>query len=252
MDKTAKGDHLASQKSGVSTFSTTHWSVVLEAGEGDTPAATEALERLCQCYWYPLYAYVRRKGHAPHDAQDLTQEFFARFLEKKYLTLADRSRGKFRSFLLTSLQHFLVNEWAKGQTARRGGGRHAISWDARDAESRYLAEPADDLTPDKIFEKRWAARLLQDTLSRLRDEYATAGKNALFEALKLFTWGERTASTYQQIGASLGLSEGAVKVAVHRMRQRYGKLLREQVAQTVGSPYEIDEELRYLRSVVST
>jgi len=232
-------------------FLTTHWSVVLQAGQGNSLEAHEAFEKLCRSYWYPLYAYVRRKGHGPHDAQDLTQDFFARFLERKYVSLADRSRGKFRSFLLTSLQHFLVNEWSKTQTAKRGGAQKFISWDEQDAEARYLAEPSDDLAPDRIFEKRWATSLLDHVLVRLREEYAAAGKSKPFEALKVFVWGERNVATYQEMAAQLRTSEGAVKVAVHRLRQRYRELLRAQVAQTVSSADEVDEELRYLISTVS-
>jgi len=252
MDSPSHGSELTPQKSMASSFSTTHWSVVLAAGEADSAAGMEALERLCQVYWYPLYGYVRRMGYTPHDAQDLTQEFFARFLEKRYVSLADRNRGRFRSFLLTSLQHFLVNEWSKTRTARRGGDRKVVSWDEQDAESRYLAEPSDDLAPDRIFDKRWAARVLEEALCRLRDEYDAAGRHELFEELKRYAWGERSGITYQETGARLGLSEGAVKVAVHRLRQRYRGLLREQVAQTVANPVEIDEELRYLRSMFSS
>jgi RNA polymerase sigma-70 factor (ECF subfamily) len=232
-------------------FSTTHWSVVLQAGVGSSPKSAEALEKLCRNYWYPLYAYVRRKGHGPHDAQDLTQEFFARFLERKYVSLADRSRGRFRSFLLVSLQHFLVNEWQKTQTAKRGGAHRFVSLNQPDAEVLYLAEPADDLAPDRIFEKRWATGLLDQVLARLRREYAVAGKDELFEALKVFVWGERNTATYQEMAMQLGMSEGAVKVAVHRLRQRYRELLRAQVAQTVSSAEEIDEELRHLIAMVS-
>jgi RNA polymerase sigma factor (sigma-70 family) len=233
-------------------FSTTHWSVVLQSGQGDSLEAHEALEKLCRSYWYPLYAYVRRKGHGQHDAQDLTQEFFARLLEKKCLSLADRSRGRFRSFLLTSLQHFLVNEWAKAQTVRRGGAHRFISWDEQDAEALYLAEPTDNLAPDRIFEKRWATSLLDRVLTRLREEYAAADKSKLFEALKVFVWGERNETTYQEMAAQLRMTEGAIKVAVHRLRHRYRELLRAQVAQTVSSTAEVDEELRYLVSTVSS
>jgi RNA polymerase sigma factor (sigma-70 family) len=233
-----------------SEFTTTHWSVVITAGQEDSPGGTAALERLCQSYWYPLYVFVRRQGHQPPDAQDLTQEFFARFLARNYVSLADRSRGKFRSFLLTSLQHFLVNEWAKARTAKRGGTQKVISWDEQEAENRYLTESPDQLAPDKIFEKRWATSLLERVLARLRSEFSTPEKRKLFEALKQSLWGEKSLDSYQEIGIQLGMTEGAVKVAVHRLRQRYRELLRAEVAETVATDAEVDEELRYLISVI--
>jgi RNA polymerase sigma-70 factor (ECF subfamily) len=232
------------------TFATTHWSVVLEAGQGDSTKAAEALERLCKTYWYPLYVFIRRKGHSPTDAQDLTQEFFARFLERKYIALADQSRGKFRTFVLRSLEHFLINEWSKATAAKRGGPHGTISWDAQDAESRYLMEPADSLSPDKVFEKRWAMALLDKVIAQLREEFAASGKGDLFEALKGSVWGEQTPLSYQEIGGKLGMAEGAVKVAVHRMRQRYRQLLRAEVAETVAESGKVDEELRELAAVL--
>jgi DNA-directed RNA polymerase specialized sigma24 family protein len=233
-----------------SAFTTTHWSVVLQAGLADSSLAKDALERLCQSYWYPLYVFVRRQGHTPEDAQDLTQEFFARYLARNYVSLADRSRGKFRTFLLTSLDHFLANEWAKLRTAKRGGGQQVISWDEQEAENRYRAEPADGLAPDKIFEKRWAVSLLEKTLARLRGEFVGSGKGELFEALKVFVWGEKSIATYADIAAHSGMTEAAVKVAVHRLRHRYRELLRDEVGQTVTSEVEVQEELRYLVSVI--
>lgn len=232
-------------------FTTTHWSLILAAGETSSPRSVAALEDLCRTYWYPLYAYVRRKGHSPEDAEDLVQDFFARLLEKRYLANADRGRGKFRSFLLTSLQHFLVNEWKKLQANKRGGGAWCVSWDEEQTESRYLAEHAEAYTPEKLFEKRWAMALLDQVLLRLKAEYAEAGKETQFERLKAVLWGEKTDLPYAELGAQLGLSEAALKVAVHRMRQRYRNLLREEVARTVGSPTEVDNELRHLISVVS-
>jgi RNA polymerase sigma-70 factor (ECF subfamily) len=231
-------------------FTTTHWSVVLEAGHTDTPAGTEALERLCRCYWYPLYVFVRRKGHSPSDAQDLTQQFFARFLERKYVGLADQSRGKFRTFLIKSLEHFLINEWEKGNAAKRGGVQPIVSWDELEAEKRYLAEPADNLAPDKIFEKRWAMSLLEQALVRLQDEYSAPGKEEMFEALKGSVWGEEVTGSYQEIALRVGMAEGAVKNTVHRLRQRYRELLRSEVAQTVATSAEVDEELRHLATVL--
>jgi RNA polymerase sigma-70 factor (ECF subfamily) len=232
-------------------FTATHWSVVLAAGQNSSPDAQAALEKLCSTYWYPLYSYVRRCGHAPEDAQDLTQDFFARLLAKEYLSHADPERGKFRSFLLTSLKRFLVNEWEKSRAQRRGGGQALFSWDANATESRFCAEPAEQTTPEKAFEKRWAVTLLEQVLVRLREEFAAQGKTEQFERLKLLLWGDKEGQPYAKVAAELGLSEGAFKVAVHRFRQRYRELLREEVAQTVADPAEVDEELRYLISVIS-
>jgi RNA polymerase sigma-70 factor (ECF subfamily) len=233
-------------------FTTTHWSVVLQAGQGDSDGTAEALQLLCQAYWYPLYVFVRRRGYSPHDAQDLTQEFFARFLEKKYVSLADQSRGKFRTFLLRSLEHFLINEWVKARAAKRGGGHQALSWDEQEAESRYLVETIEGLAPDKAFEKRWAMSLLELVMAQLRTEFSAPEKRQLFEALKVSVWGEETIASYQEIGAKLGMAEGTVKVAAHRMRQRYRELLRAEVGRTVAIPAEVDEELRYLAGVLRT
>jgi len=231
-------------------FATTHWSVVLAAGQRDSPQAAEALERLCRAYWYPLYAHVRRRGYSPEDAQDLTQEFFARVLAKHWLSTADRSRGRFRTFLLGAFSHFLANEWHRARCEKRGGGQELVSWDQATAENRYLAEPVDDLTPEKIFQKRWAATLLEQVLSRLREEHVAAGKRDFFEAVKDFLWGEKNTLSQANLAVALGLSEGALKVAVHRLRRRYRELLRAEIAQTVAGPDEIDEELRELMAVL--
>jgi RNA polymerase sigma-70 factor (ECF subfamily) len=231
-------------------FVTTHWSVVLQAGADDSIASASALERLCQTYWYPLYVFVRRKGHSPHDAQDLTQEFFARFLEKKYVALADQGRGKFRTFLLRSLEHFLINEWQKGQAAKRGGTHRVISWDEDEVEQRYLAERANGEAPDKVFEKRWAMSVLEQVMVHLRQEFSEPDKQELFDSLKQSIWGETSTVSYETIGAKLRMTEGAVKIAAHRLRQRYRELLRAEVAQTVGSSAEVDEELKYLAAVL--
>lgn len=231
-------------------FATTHWSVVLAAREADSPQAAEALEELCRIYWYPLYAYVRRRGYSPDDAQDLTQEFFARLLAKRWLDAADRSRGRFRTFLLGAFSHFLANEWHRANREKRGGGRGLVSWDQAMAESRYLAEPADALTPDKIYEKRWAATLLELVLTRLQAEQVAAGKKDLFEEVKNLLWGEKSTHSQAELAANMGLSEGALKVAIHRLRRRYRELLRAQIAQTVARPDEIDDELRALMAVL--
>lgn len=233
-------------------FVETHWSLVLTAGRGgDSTRGADALAALCQTYWYPLYAYVRRQGRAPHDAQDLTQEFFVRLLAKNWLADVNRERGRFRSFLLASLKHFLANEWDKSQALKRGGGHNFISLDAESAESRYALEPPDHLTADKLYDRRWALTLLDATLVRLRDEFACDGKARLFDELKFTLTGERGAAPYADIAAKLGTSEGAVKVAAHRLRQRYRELLRAEIAATVGTAAEVDEELRHLFAALS-
>lgn len=208
------------------------------------------MERLCRTYWYPLYAHVRRRGYSPEDAQDLTQEFFARLLTKRWLSAADRNRGRFRTFLLGAFSHFLANEWHRARCEKRGGGREQVSWDQARAEDRYLAEPADELTPEKIYEKRWAATLLEKVLSQLRAEHVAAGKDGFFEAAKDFLWGEKNTLPQVELAAELELSEGALRVAVHRLRGRYRELLRAEISQTVASPDQVDEELRDLMAVL--
>ena len=232
-------------------FVTTHWSVVLTAGRNDTTRAHDALARLCQTYWHPLYAYVRRVGNSPHDAQDLTQEFFARLLEKNYLAAADESRGRFRSFLLAALKHFLANEWDKARAQKRGGGQIPIPIDVGTAETSCGFEPVDRLSAEKIYERRWALTLLAQVLRRLREEYVRAGREKLFEQLKpTLTEASRTVR-YAEMAGHLGLSEGAVKVAVHRLRQRYREVLRAEIADTVDSPAEVEDELRNLFSALA-
>jgi RNA polymerase sigma-70 factor (ECF subfamily) len=230
-------------------FNTTHWSVVLAAGESDAARAHAALEQLCRTYWFPLYAYVRRRGSGPHEAQDLTQEFFLRLLDKQSLRLADSRRGKFRSFLLTSLKNFLINEWQKGHAAKRGNGQPIQPLEFDDAERRYLAEPARDLAPDRLFEKRWAVAVVERAQARLRGEYVAANKVPLFESLKEQVWGERT-DAYGELAAQLNTTEGALRIAAHRMKERFRTLLREEVAHTAASAEEIDDELRHLVSLL--
>ena len=232
-------------------FATTHWSVVLQAGGEFSPEAQEALEKLCRGYWYPLYVHVRRLGWGPEDAQDLTQQFFARLLERKYLRLADPERGRFRSFLLTSLKHFLADEWEKLRTQKRGGGQPVISWEGFDPEERYRHEPAENLTPDRIYEKRWAGILLDSVLAQLRAEYEKAGRVGEFDQLKACVWGDGHAGSYAEVAARMKVEEGAVKVAVHRLRKRFREQLRLEVLKTVSSPEEVDDEMRYLRAVLS-
>jgi RNA polymerase sigma factor (sigma-70 family) len=238
---------------GLAAFVTTHWSVVVAAGRAaDTSRARDALARLCQAYWHPLYSYVRRLGHSPHDAQDLTQEFFARLLAKNYLAGADESRGRFRSFLLSSLKHFLANEWDKACAQKRGGGQVPIPIDLATAETACHFEPADPATAEKIFERRWALTLLDNVLRRLREEYTASDRHSLFEELKPTLTEASRAVRYAEIATRLGTSEGAVKVAVHRLRQRYRALLRAEIADTVASPSEVDDELRNLFSALAS
>jgi len=206
---------------------------------------------LCGNYWYPLYAYVRRQGHNPHDAQDLTQAFFARLLEKNYLADVQREKGRFRSFLLASLKHFLANEWDRERALKRGGGRKLIALDEDSAESRYKLEPKDDLSADKIYERRWALTLLDQVLSKLRTEFEADGKTQQFDTLKDYLASGRTSVSYARAAERLGMNEGAVKVAVHRLRKRYRELLRAEIAQTVATASEIDAEIRYLFAALS-
>jgi RNA polymerase sigma-70 factor (ECF subfamily) len=240
----------APDQPGGEQFTTTHWSVVLAAGRGDSPAAQQALERLCRTYWYPLYAFVRRQGRGPEEAQDLTQEFFARFLAKDYLGLADPARGRFRSFLLTSLKHFLAEAHRHASRLKRGGGQTVVSWDGLTPEQRYAVEPRDESTAETLYEQRWALTLLETALARLGAELAAAGKERLFTELKGRLWGDPGDASYAELAARLDLSEGALKVTMHRWRQRFRDLLREEVAQTVASAAEIDAELRHLVAVV--
>jgi DNA-directed RNA polymerase specialized sigma24 family protein len=227
-------------------FATTHWSVVLSAGNSTTPDAQAALEKLCRAYWYPLYLYVRRQGNAPHDAQDLTQEFFARLLERNYLETVQPSKGKFRSFLLVALKHFLANQRERARAAKRGGGMALISLDEDTAENLYLLEPAATASPEDAFEKRWAITLLERAFAQVRQEYADAGKGQLFEKMKLFLEERSGHGDYALAAAGLGMTPNATAVAVHRLRQRYRAVVRVEVAHTLARPEEIEEEMRHL------
>ena len=232
-------------------FTATHWSVVLTAGEGDSSRARAALETLCRAYWYPLYAFVRRMGQSPHDAEDSVQGFFARCLERNYLASAQKEKGRFRSFLLLALKRYLAKEREKSRAHKRGGGQKAIALDGLTAEQRYALEPAEHLSADKLFERRWALTLLEQVLSRLRDEQAAAGRREAFEEFKEFLLAGGRGTPYQEVATRLRLSEGAVKVSVHRLRQRYRELLEEEIGNTVASPQEVEEERRYLLAVLS-
>ncbi len=227
-------------------FEATRWSIVVAAGRGtaDSQNAHEALEHLCTAYWYPLYAFVRRQGHSPHDAQDLTQEFFARLLARNFLDDADPAKGRFRSFLLGAVKHFLSDEWDRARAQKRGGGVRPISLDAESAETRYRLEPADESSAEKIYEQRWALALLDEVLKRLRDEFIRDGKEDVFEALKPALTGAKIPPA--EIAGRLGVKEGAVRTAVHRLRTRYRDLLRAEIAETVASPAEVDAEMQHL------
>jgi RNA polymerase sigma factor (sigma-70 family) len=233
-------------------FVTTHWSWVLTARHGDSSRARAALEKLCHTYWYPLYAFVRRMGQSPHDAEDSVQGFFAVCLEKKYLEAADETKGRFRSFLLVALKRFLANERDKALTRKRGGAQVHIALDALTAEQRYALEPANRLSADKLYERRWALTLLDQVITRLQSEQAAAGRDAVFEQLKEFLTSPGRGTPYSELATRLGLSEGAVKVAIHRLRQRYRELLEEEIAHTVSAPEEIQEERRHLLSALGS
>ena len=238
-------------RSGPGQFNTTHWSVVLLAGEVENSKAAAALESLCGSYWYPLYAYVRRKGYSAHDAQDLTQDFFARLLEKNYFQLAARERGRFRSFLLKSLNHFLVNDWVRNRAQKRGAGQKLVSFDEETAERLYQREPLEQPQAESLYDKKWALALLEAGLRRLAQEYSKTGKDKVFEQLKGLILSETSGDTYRTSAVSLGMSEGAVKVALHRLRGRFRSCVRDEVAQTVATPGEVEEELRFLMSALN-
>ncbi len=228
-------------------FTATHWSIVLAAAGTDSPVAHEALARLCRDYWRPLYAYVRRRGCNPHEAEDLTQEFFARLLEKDWLKQVQPEKGRFRSFLLAALNHFLSNEWDKQRRLKRGGGVTLVSLDETgDEERRLHEEPADRLTPERAFERRWALTLLERALQSLEKDWAAKGRSGEFAALQGFLSAMPEGDAYAQAATQLGQTEGAVRVAVHRLRKRMGEHLRREIAQTVTSDAEVEAELREL------
>ena len=233
-------------------FATTHWSIVSAAGDLSAASSEAALAQLCRTYWYPLYAFIRRKGHSPLDAQDLTQAFFARLLEKNYVAQADRERGRFRTFLLAALTHFLADEWDKTRRLKRGGGREVLSFDAASAEERYRLEPIDQLDAAKLYERRWVTTLFDQVLARLEQEFRDSGKGELFDGLKSSLLADDSALSHAELGVQLGLSVDVVKQTVHRMRRRYRELFREEIAQTVAGPAEAEDELKHLFAVLST
>lgn len=231
-------------------FATTHWSVVLAAVQRESAPALHALETLCRAYWYPIYAYVRRKGYKPEEAQDLTQEFFAQLIAKDRFRLADREKGRFRTFLLAMLDYFLAREWSRAHRQKRGGQFKFVSLDQQTPEERYQLEPADLETPERKFLRQWALAVLKQAMNALQKECEANGRAPLFREAKNLISGEFHGAAYTQISKNLGMSEGATRVAVHRLRQRYGELLRREVAHTVTSEEEVDEELRYLFQIL--
>jgi RNA polymerase sigma factor (sigma-70 family) len=249
----ATSDHLqpVSAIGAGGAFHTTHWSVVLAAGDASVPEAALALETLCRTYWYPLYAHLRRTGRSHEDAQDLTQSFLASLLEHQRLGQVHPAKGKFRSFLLASLKHFLANEWDKQRALKRGGEFTFVPLDDEVVRERFGREAASADTPDRAFERSWATALLEAVLVQLTDEFAHEGKAAMFEALQVYLSGDRSGPPYSEVGRRLGLGESGVKMAVLRLRRRFGELLRAEIAHTVSTPEEIDEEIRCLFAAVS-
>ena len=245
-------DSADERANGAANFNTTHWTMVLACGdEGDAVRAQEALSSLFQTYWYPLYAYVRRRGYSEHDAEDLVQAFCLHLQEKHAVAKADRQRGKFRTFLLSSLQNFLGHEYERSRAQKRGGGQELIRLDAEDADARYRLEPTDPVTPETIFEKRWAQALLEQTVSGLRADFIMRGKERLFDGLSSFLTSDLRETSYQTAADQLGLPLSAIKTTVHRLRRDYRTRLREEIGRTVSSPDEIEAELLYLRKVLA-
>jgi RNA polymerase sigma factor (sigma-70 family) len=236
---------------GTSRFATTHWSIVLAAGDSTSPQHREALSTLCQKYWFPLYAFLRRRGYDTHQAEDSTQAFFALMLEKHYLRRVEPVPGKFRSFLLTAMKHFLANEYDRAHAQKRGGNRTILSLDFETAEDKYTHEPASDLSPEKLFEKSWALTVLERTMDQLEAELASKGKQTLFENLRGYLAVDANAIPYGEVATKLGMTEGTARVATHRLRKRCRELLRDEIAQTVASEDQIDDEIRGLFAALS-
>ena len=231
-------------------FATTHWSTILSAKEAGSTEAAASLEALCRTYWPALYAYIRREGHDPHDAQDLTQAFFAHLLQRDFLENVRPHKGKFRSFLLAALKHFLCDQWDKARAAKRGGGQTLLSLDACDAEELYQLQAHTEQAPDHVFQQRWALTVLANALARLKDEFVAAGKADEFEQLKTFLSTPTRDGDYDAVAAARGTAVDLIRVKVHRLRQRYGQLIREEIAQTVASPADLEEELQQLFDAV--
>ena len=247
----ASAQHGDSAPEASPVFVTTRWTVVLMAQDKTLPQSEAALESLCRTYWYPIYAYVRRLGHQRAEAEDLTQEFFARLLAKEWLASADREKGRFRTFLVVALKRFLANEWDRVHREKRGGHAPHFPLDTEQGEARYQSEAARELTADRIYERRWALTLLENTMNRLREEFGQAHKAAEFERLKAFLTADKSAIGYADVARDLGASEGAARVAVHRLRRRFREIFREEVAQTVAAAEEVDEELHCLLNALA-
>ncbi len=233
-------------------FATTHWSLVVAAGEKKNSSSQQALAELCQAYWHPIYAYVRRRISNVHEAQDLTQEFFARLLENQTIATADPNRGRFRAFLLTACKRFLINEWHKERATKRGGGQKPLSLDFESEESKYVIELVDTLTAERLYERQWAITLLARVVERLKQEFTLKDQSQHFEQMKQFISGSKSTEAYVAAADALGISEGAVKVAAHRLRARYRELLRNEIAQTLQGPQEVDDEIRSLFEVLGS
>ena len=250
-DLTHEGDaSRGTATGGEHCFRTTHWSVVLAASDVHSPHSAAALERLCRTYWYPIYAYIRRQGHGPCEAQDLTQEFFCRLLGSESLRAVEPSKGQFRSFLLAAVRHFLANEWDRANRLKRGGAFKIFSWDGLEPEERYLLEPAEVTSLEQVYDRQWAQSLVAETLARLRTEYAHDGSEKRFDVLKAYLSGADLA--YAAAAKELALSESAVRSAIHRLRQRYAELFRAEVANTVPRPEDVEPEIRHLFAVLAS
>jgi RNA polymerase sigma factor (sigma-70 family) len=247
---TRAGGEAEGPGTGAGLFTTTHWSVVLAASQQESPQAAEALEKLCRTYWYPLYVYVRRRGYGSEDAGDLTQDFFAHLLKNNAFATANPQRGKFRSFLVASLDHFMINQWNRAKTAKHGGGKATIPLDAAEAERRHQQELVSSLSPEKIFDQQWGFAVLEQALARLGREFADAGKEERFDRLKVFLTSKVNYGQYPAVATELGLSTAAISLSVHRMRQRYRELVRAEIAHTVSSPAELEEEMRHLFAAI--
>jgi DNA-directed RNA polymerase specialized sigma24 family protein len=233
-------------------FAETHWSLVLRAQERSAPFAVDALEHLCRTYWFPLYGFVRRQGYDAATAQDHTQEFFARFTHKNCLDHVDRTKGKFRSFLLASLKNFLSHERARARAEKRGGRHSFVSLEANESENRFISEPFHEATPEKAFDRSWAMTIIENTLAQLREEYAGSGKAELFDLLQPYMSGDRDEPAYSSLALQRNTTEAAIKMAVVRLRRRFGQLLRAHIGQTVASSEDLDEEVRYLFAALAS
>jgi RNA polymerase sigma factor (sigma-70 family) len=242
----ANGTCGSSKASPEPVFATTRWSEVLAAGKGDSGQGHEALARLCETYWYPLYAFVRRRGLSPEDAQDSTQEFFSRLLAGNWVSDADRAKGRFRTFLLTALNRFLANEWDRARAQKRGGGAPSVPLDTKAAETRYRADAKQGVAPDHLYDRQWALTLLDRALSRVEAEHQRLGKASEFAVLSPALTAERGDIPYATLAAQLDLSETAARMAVHRLRKRFRQVFREEIAQTVAEPDEVEAEIRHL------